>query len=773
MTDGRPGAVRRLIGGVAGLTLGQIIKWVLVIGVVLGLVAGIGFAVFVLAPVSSIPAYEPVDEIVYLGQGWGRERGSQPRQTYYYTPQGTSLPQGETVNPLRYQWFVNLELPFSRERFADPDHLRRYRFLVDSEPTPANPDLLPVGFTRHFNPLLGEDVLDLTCAACHSGEIHYAKGGKRYALRIDGGQAMHAFTDMSRGNFGPVLLASLIATYTNPFKFSRFAEAVIGPNYPEGKGQLRSQLGRTIGAFLKQGQNNPLRHLYPMTEGFGRTDALGRIANTVFGDHLVPANYEVSDAPVSFPYVWNIWKFDWVQYTGSVNQPLARNVGEALGVGAMINLTNSYGSPVPEKDRFTSSVDIRDLVKIERTLQQLTPPEWPEDILGPVDPTLAEDGKRLFQDLCQHCHGPHVATQARQEARAPGKSGPSTEWQIPVIPVSEIGTDAASAKGFVERRYDLTPAGITNQQVANLVGPLLDESLRRNGRYRLREVLARREQAELAVGQLPALVAAYPLPKETPPGEVDQFFAQIAAALDELLPTPPEAHADQPPPDTVVCELDCQTEHLYWLTTQGRQHANATLAAVDTSQVSLGQGLNIVGLMIKNRFFEAYGVTPEEKACIQGFGILDLPQVVDGYKPRPLEGVWSTPPFLHNGSVPSLYHMLLPPEDRPSRFFVGRQEYDPRHAGYVSEPLEGTEDHGFWFDASLPGNRNLGHGFTANPDVWEAHRQDPDANPLPGGVIGPLLSDEQRWALVEYLKIHRDEPGTPADFEPTACGPWH
>ncbi|MEM9184851.1 MAG: cytochrome c, partial [Pseudomonadota bacterium] len=186
-----------------------------------------------------------------------------------------------------------------------------------------------------------------------------------------------------------------------------------------------------------------------------------------------------------------------------------------------------------------------------------------------------------------------------------------------------------------------------------------------------------------------------------------------------------------------------------------------------------GQGLNIVGLMIKNRFFEAYGVTPEEKACIQGFGILDLPQVVDGYKPRPLEGVWSTPPFLHNGSVPSLYHMLLPPEDRPSRFFVGRQEYDPRHAGYVSEPLEGTEDHGFWFDASLPGNRNLGHGFTANPDVWEAHRQDPDAKPLPGGVIGPLLSDEQRWALVEYLKIHRDEPGTPADFEPRACGPWH
>jgi len=40
---------------------------------------------------------------------------------------------------------------------------------------------------------------------------------------------------------------------------------------------------------------------------------------------------------------------------------------------------------------------------------------------------------------------------------------------------------------------------------------------------------------------------------------------------------------------------------------------------------------------------------------------------------------------------------------------------------------------------------------------------------LPSGVIGPLLTDDERWAIVEYLKIHRDLPETPADFAPPDC----
>ena len=38
------------------------------------------------------------------------------------------------------------------------------------------------------------------------------------------------------------------------------------------------------------------------------------------------------------------------------------------------------------------------------------------------------------------------------------------------------------------------------------------------------------------------------------------------------------------------------------------------------------------------------------------------------YKVRPLNGIWATPPYLHNGSVPTLYALLSPVEERPKKF---------------------------------------------------------------------------------------------------------
>ena len=319
----------------------------------LGAVAGAAlYAWFVLWPVHSIPALEHVDEYVWLDQGWGAGQNTPLREHYYYTAQGTSMPQGASVGAVRYSWFVNLELPLSHERFAAPDHMRRWRFLVDPAPTPANPDQLPIGFTRHFDPGIGEDVLDITCAACHTGEIHYTQAGKTRAIRIDGGPAMHAFTDMSRGNFAPMLAASLLGTAINPWKFDRFAEKVLGPGYPDAKPKLRKAMFATLKAMGASGQNRRSKELYPVHEGFGRTDALGRIGNTAFGDHLSASNYQLGDSPVSYPYVWNIWKFDWVQYNGSVSQPLARNVGEALGVGAIVPLMSADGAAAAARRAF-------------------------------------------------------------------------------------------------------------------------------------------------------------------------------------------------------------------------------------------------------------------------------------------------------------------------------------------------------------------------------------------------------------------------------------
>lgn len=752
----------------------RLAKWLLGLVALAALVALGLFVWFVAWAVHTIPPLEPVDEYVWLDQGWGDGQNAELRQRYYYTPQGTSMPQGASAGAVRYDWFVHLEMPLSSQRFADPDHMRRYRFLVDPAPGPANPDQLPVGFTRHFDPAIGEDVLDITCAACHSGEIHHTSGGRTFAVRIDGGQAMHAFTDMSRGNFAPVLLASLINTAVSPWKFDRFARKVLGSGYPRAKPQLKSALRATISAMLSSGQNNPLRRLYPVHEGFGRTDALGRIGNTAFGDHLVAANYQVGDSPVSYPYLWNIWKFDWVQYNGSVSQPLARNIGEALGVGAIAPLRSDMHEPLPAKQRYRSSVHIADLQRIEHTLQMLEPPRWPENILGPIDHDKAAQGKDLFVQHCQSCHGPHVAEPARQQASAPLKPSADLEWRIEVIPLEHIGTDPNAARGFMERRYDLSATGLTHGDLDAVIRPLLTRALARDVRFRLREVVRLREAQKLPLGDLPATLAAYPDPDApaslTLPTE---SFQRIDAAMSALLPAPLAAlSANEPPADPIGCDLDCHTLNLLWDVRDGAASIDQRIAGLDVGKLSEGLALNLVGLLIKQRFYADFGIDPATQQCLEGFGALDLPQEIAGYKPRPLQGVWATPPFLHNGSVPSVYQMLVPPEQRDRKFFVGRRQFDPVHVGFVTQPDDDDGDDGFWLDTSIPGNRNTGHAFAADAEQWRKHQEDPKANPLPGGVIGPALTEQERMALVEYLKVHRDLPATPPDYRPPQCQLW-
>lgn len=759
------------LGARVWLWFGRLLKRLILLALVLVLVAGAGFAWYVLWPVDTIPPLEPTDKVVYLDQGWGTAPDSAGRQTYYYTPQGTSMPQGASISAVRYDWFVHLRLPFSDERFADPDNMRRYRFLVDPQPTPRNPDQLPVGFTRHFDPISGDQVLDITCSACHNGELHYHKDGRNYAIRIDGGQAMHAMTDTTRGAFAPMLVASMLYTVINPWKFDQFAREVLGDRYPAAKATLKSKLWASVKHFATDPQNSPFAHLYPIQEGFGRTDALGRIGNTVFGDHLLKSNLQVATAPVSYPYLWNIWKFDWVQYNGSVAQPLARNIGEALGVGARMPVQNDTGAPLPPEERFRSSVRIADSLRIEHQLQTLKPPPWPEAIFGPVNRPLAAQGKALFQQYCQGCHGPHPVSAARQQAQAPLKPSPDLEWRIDVIPTEHIGTDPSEAKGFLERHYDLSTTGLTNEDLQNALRPLLYRQLVRQVRYRLTEVVRLRTEQQLPLANLPDLLVAYPT--SSPDARIPQdAFDAIEHGLSALLdPLPSVPDATTPPPDPQSCDLDCQTVALLWQLEHGREAADSQAAALDVTRLSEGEALNIVGIMLKNRFYQDYGVDFDQQQCLEGFGTLDLPQQVDGYKPRPLAGVWATPPFLHNGSVPTIYQLLSPPEDRTARFLAGSREYDPVHLGYrVITPRDDVGDaRGFWFDTSLDGNHNSGHAFTASATLWANHQQDPAAYPLPSGVIGPLLTDAQRMALIEYLKIHRDDPETPADFKPPVC----
>ncbi|MEP6989883.1 MAG: hypothetical protein ABJA80_03060 [bacterium] len=109
-----------------------------------------------------------------------------------------------------------------------------------------------------------------------------------------------------------------------------------------------------------------------------------------------------------------------------------------------------------------------------------------------------------------------------------------------------------------------------------------------------------------------------------------------------------------------------------------------------------------------------------------------------GYVAPILSGLWATPPYLHNGSVPTLWQLLTPAE-RPARFYVGGHALDYTDmgiAGHVDAEGVYRYDASYvpWstpdlYDTSKPGLSNRGH-----------ERQ----------VSG--LSAAEKRALIEYLK---------------------
>ena len=135
-----------------------------------------------------------------------------------------------------------------------------------------------------------------------------------------------------------------------------------------------------------------------------------------------------------------------------------------------------------------------------------------------------------------------------------------------------------------------------------------------------------------------------------------------------------------------------------------------------------------------------------QQVILDGYREMPTPRPPDGvYKAAPRDGVWATPPFLHNGSVPNLYEMLIPAAERSKKFYLGG-DFDPIKVGFDATATSGT----FLLDTTLLGNSNAGHSF-----------QD---GPRGNGVVGPLLRDEQRWALVEYLKSIPETPGRVTPF---------
>jgi hypothetical protein len=599
-------------------------------------------------------------DIVALDQGWS----NQDKRTWYTLTQGSRLvPQA---------WLQALEQPGPAgtppQFFLDRAHIEKFRYL------PADTDgQLPIGFAVDIQndenltktklrwksgQSKNEPWVGFTCSACHTTELTFQ--GKR--IRIDGAPTLADFQ-----NFMVALNVALAETRDDvPGKFKRFAERVLkGGNTPDNRASLMGTLNTLLDWQLQVEAANKT----PLQYGFARLDAFGHIFNKVLlrveGDNQ---RRNPSDAPVSYPFLWNIHQHDKVQWNGiAPNGPrignldigaLGRNVGEVLGVFADLRIL-----PVgPAIIGYPSSANVTNLNRLEQQLTRLKPPAWP-DALPPIDPAKWEAGKALFEkkpDGCASCH----KVLARSDVETPFEVS-----MEPLIGERPIGTDPWMACNaytyqaqlelmkFTPKKFFAfsSPPMSDPESVATMLGATVigvmwnkkDEVLKSVKSKDMQQILKNAKPFELKKG---AKVF-----------DSDEFIAQF-------FPTVPSG-------DKAARLKRCFEE------------ASATLA----------------------------------------------------YKGRPLNGVWATAPFLHNGSVPTLYDLLLPPKDRAPSFALGTRDFDPEKVGYVTtgskfETDQSKAQNSFVFNTRdgagvIPGNSNSGHDYN-----------------------NAALAETDRLALVEYMK---------------------
>ena len=346
------------------------------------------------------------------------------------------LPQGSLILP--YDWFVSLEQKDSQIPFIDPAYMNGFRYLPQ-QPTEDNPDGLPIGFTldhpRHIKPFRGMSKrwLGLTCAACHTGQIEITKDGQTRRVLVDGAPTMADFQ-----GFTEVLVEAMQATVDDSAKFDRFFAAVMKrqDNKPSNhkKKHLNKDFKEMPGIRRAWNARNKGEHAY----GFARLDAIGAIMNEVASTAIgLPDNHQPANAPVSYPYLWDTPHYDRVQWNGSIENKgpgaLARNVGEVLGVFGGLKLRKFLGH--------RSSVNTKNLGRLEQLISTLQPPKWPQDILGPIDLSEATQtrGRKEFETRCLGCH---------MDTKAPGVMRP---FKVKMMKASAVGTDPAMATNFAKR----------------------------------------------------------------------------------------------------------------------------------------------------------------------------------------------------------------------------------------------------------------------------------------------------------------------------------
>jgi hypothetical protein len=597
------------------------------------------------------PAFPSMsDEIVSVEQGWS----AADKTAWYTTTQGSRL--------LPLSWLRALEQPDSETPFLAPEYMASFHYI----PGPGASDL-PIGFTIDDQDDSQLSVTKLrwkegqsskepwagmNCSACHSNEITY--NGKR--MRVEGAPTLADFQ-----SFRAALDKALDQTWLDDQRFARFAKKILGDDNQDSD-KLRGELAKLVDYEAKL----DLANATPLRYGFGRLDAIGNIFNKVATIVNAPAQtFHPSDAPVSYPFLWNIPQFNAVQWNASApNGPvvggvalgaLGRNAGEVIGVFGDVQIEPWALALL--RPGYMSSINMANLEQLEQLVGRLKPPAWPS-MFPAIDETKRLAGQRLFAERCANCHS-HLD---REDLATPVTVG-TTLLKGP----DHIGTDPwmacnAYANSARTGSMILTPKGyfVLPGEKPIILGSTAPEF----------------DMLETAViGSIVGYAGRYKeLVKEVGAKELKELFDRKSSPHIDLKP-----------------------------------------------QIKLS---NLVPEIMPAT------VAPDKIAQLKGCLADDSP--ILGYKFRPLTGIWATAPYLHNGSVPTLYDLLLPPSDRPKSFYVGTREFDPVKVGFkTGQSAENSFLFRVFDDQGKPiqGNLNSGHDYN-----------------------NAGLSEADREALVEYMK---------------------
>jgi hypothetical protein len=605
----------------------------------------------------------------YAAQGW-----SEPQRNVWY-----STSQGSRLMPLA--WMQALEEADSEQLFLTAAIIDRFRYLPFTTSTGAR---LPVGFAidrqddrrlertqLRWLPNQGpaEPWVGMTCSACHTSEI--AHGNRR--LRIDGAPGLGDYQ-----SFVVEIDRALEATRANPQKWARFAGRVLGDG--AGNAANLARLGQAVDRLIAYQAQQRRMNAIPFPYGFARVDAFGHIFNktVLFSGADNPAG-NPSNAPVSYPFLWNIPQHNLVQWNGSVANKRLRVGNESIDIGAVGRNTGEvigvFGEVVSVRRRipgiglprgFRSSVNFDNLIVLERMLERLRPPAWPAQMLGEIDNAAAARGRTLFQQQCATCHAPL----ARDDLTTP------------------IRADISYLRPGAEPRHDGTPnvqPGTDPVMACNAYGYSAN-----SGRllgYRVKG--GQRIAANSRIVEMTSVTAI---------NTMFDRWSQLAWDAIGIF----AGFEDR--------EFNSRAEGARLPPAPGAQSSPPPIVAAPPSYPGLPESYR--------RCVETRWQGPQDRIL--------------GYKARPLTGIWATAPYLHNGSVASLYELLLPPEQRMTSFFLGTRQYDARNVGFLTE--------------------------RSNENSFEFRTRDAQGNILWGNFNGGhdygngALSEQGRRDLVEYMK---------------------